>query len=213
MGGPRSFTPSRRRLPMRQASQRPDYFLLPTNYETLKQGIYFQIGMNLKAPRGIVWVVLCYVLALVVFTTLEVAGIVALQGLCDICLVVMIIAGVASYRVFKSASSLPSPTGGKTPVESSSKRWYVLSAAFLWMVLAFWLTRGGPWLPRLVGEGSCNHFCCSAHVEETQLKQSGQLAGNPDIGAAPSACKVGFFGMLLRFWEASFRCVVWVTID
>jgi hypothetical protein len=123
---------------------------LPTNYETLKQEISFQIGMNLKAPRGIVSVVLCYVLALVVFTTLEVAGIVAPRVFAILCLVAMIIAGVASYRVFKSASSLPSPTEER-PRLSERKRWYVLSAAFLWMVLAFWLTRDGPWLPRLVG--------------------------------------------------------------
>ncbi len=67
--------------------------------------------MNLKAPRGIVWVVLCLVLALVVFTTPEVAGIVAPRVFAILCLVAMIIAGVAFYRAFKSASSLPSPTG------------------------------------------------------------------------------------------------------
>jgi hypothetical protein len=73
-----------------------------TNYETLKQEISFQIGMNLKAPSGIVWVVLCLVLALVVFMTLAVAGIVAQRAFAILCLVAMIIAGVASYRVFKN---------------------------------------------------------------------------------------------------------------
>jgi peptidoglycan/LPS O-acetylase OafA/YrhL len=58
--------------------------------------------MNLKAPSGIVWVVLCLVLALVVFTTLAVAGIVAQRAFAILCLVAMIIAGVASYRVFKN---------------------------------------------------------------------------------------------------------------
>ena len=29
--------------------------------------------------------------------------------------------------------------------------------------------------------GSCNRFCCSAHVEETQLKQIGRITGNPDM--------------------------------
>jgi hypothetical protein len=123
---------------------------LPTNYETLKQENSFLIGMNLKAPRGIVWVVLCYVLALVVLTTLEVAGIVAPRVFAMLCLVAMIIAGVAFYRAFKSASSLPSSTGERRRL-SERKRWYVLSAAFLWVVVASWLIRGGPWLPRLVG--------------------------------------------------------------
>jgi hypothetical protein len=63
--------------------------------------------MDLTAQRGIVWVVLCYVLALAVFTTLEVAGIVPLRVFAIVCLVAMIIADVAFYR------------------------WHVLSAGFL----------------------------------------------------------------------------------
>jgi hypothetical protein len=58
---------------------------LPTDYETLKQENSFPIGMNLQAPRGIVRVVLCLVLALVVFTTLEVAGIVAPRVFAILC--------------------------------------------------------------------------------------------------------------------------------
>ena len=71
---------------MRQASCDRITSYLPTNYETLKQENCLPIGMNLKAPRGIVWVVLCYVLALVVFTTLEVAGIIAPRVFAILCL-------------------------------------------------------------------------------------------------------------------------------
>jgi hypothetical protein len=106
--------------------------------------------MKRKAPRGIIWVALGLVLALIVFTTLEVAGVVAPRGFAILCLVAMIIAGVAFSRVFKNASPLP-PPAGERPRLSDRKRWYVLSAAFVWVVLASWLTRGGPWLPRLVG--------------------------------------------------------------
>jgi hypothetical protein len=106
--------------------------------------------MNLETPRGIIWVALGLVLALIVFTTLEIEGVVAPRGFAILCLVAMIIAAVAFYRVFKSASPLPPPSGER-PRLSERKRWYVLSAAFLWVVLASWLTRGGPWLPRLVG--------------------------------------------------------------
>lgn len=77
--------------------------------------------MNLKAPRGIVWVVLCYVLALIVFTTLGAAGIVVPRVFAVLCLVAMIVAGVAFYRLFKSAFSLPSPTGER-PRLSERKR-------------------------------------------------------------------------------------------
>jgi hypothetical protein len=49
--------------------------------------------MNLKAPRGIIWLVLCVLLALVVFTTLAVAGIIAPRVFAILCLVAMIIAG------------------------------------------------------------------------------------------------------------------------
>jgi amino acid transporter len=106
--------------------------------------------MNLKAPRGIIQVALGLVLALIVVTAVEVTGVVALRGFAILCLVAMIIAGVAFIRVFKRVSPLTPAAEGR-PRLSERKRWYVLSAAFLWVVLAFWLTRGGPLLPRLVG--------------------------------------------------------------
>jgi hypothetical protein len=46
--------------------------------------------MNLKAPRGTIWVALGLVLALIMFTTLEVAGVVAPRGFAILCLVAMI---------------------------------------------------------------------------------------------------------------------------
>jgi len=51
---------------------------------------------------------------------------------------------------FKTASSLSLPTGERRRL-SERQRWYLLSGAFLWVVVVSWLTRGGPWLPRLVG--------------------------------------------------------------
>lgn len=104
----------------------------------------------MKTSRGIIWVALGLVLALIVFTTLEVEGVVAPRGFAILCLVAMIVAVVALYRVLRSASLVPPPAGGR-PRSSERTKWYVLSAAFLWVVLASWLTRGGPWLPRLVG--------------------------------------------------------------
>jgi peptidoglycan/LPS O-acetylase OafA/YrhL len=83
--------------------------------------------MKLKVPRGIVWVVLCYVLALVLFTTLEVTGIVAPRVFAIFCLVAMVVAGIVSYRVFKSTASLPSLTDER-PRLSERKRWFVLAA-------------------------------------------------------------------------------------
>jgi hypothetical protein len=130
---------------MPQPFQRPDYFL----FAGPRTGYSFPTGMNPKAPRGMIWVALGLVLALVLFTTLEVAGVVAARGFAILCLVAMIIAGVAFYRVLKSVST--APPAGERPLLSERKRWYVLSAAFVWVVLASWLTRGGPWLPRLVG--------------------------------------------------------------
>ena len=106
--------------------------------------------MNLKGPRATIWVALGLALALIMFTTLGVARVVAPRGFAILCLGAMIIAGVAFYRVFKSAFPLPPPTGERNRL-SERKRWYVLSGAVLWVALALWLTRGGPWLPRLVG--------------------------------------------------------------
>jgi amino acid transporter len=89
--------------------------------------------MNLKAPKGVIWVALGLVLALILFTTLEVAGVVAPRGFAILCLLAMIIAGVAFYRDLKSGSPLP-PPAGERPRLSKRKRWYVLSVAFVWVV-------------------------------------------------------------------------------
>jgi|HubBroStandDraft_2_1064218.scaffolds.fasta_scaffold2552724_2 hypothetical protein len=62
--------------------------------------------MNLKAPRVIIWVALGLVLALIVFITLEVAGVVSPRGFAILCLVALIIADVAFFRVLKSATPL-----------------------------------------------------------------------------------------------------------
>ena len=131
---------------MPQAFSAADYFLfggLPTGYS-------FRTSLNVKTPTGIAQVALGLVLALIVVTALEVAGVVAPRGFSILCLVAMIIAGAAFYRVFMSVSPLAPPAEERTRL-SERKRWYVLSAAFVWVVLASWLTRGGPGLPRLVG--------------------------------------------------------------
>jgi len=63
--------------------------------------------MNRKPPRGIIWVALGLVLALMVFTTLEVSGVFAPRGFAVLCLVAIMIAGVAVYRVLRPRLHCP----------------------------------------------------------------------------------------------------------
>jgi hypothetical protein len=154
---------------MPQPFQRTNYFLFAGH----RTGYSFPTGMNLKAPRGIIWVALGLVLALIAFTALEVAGVVPARGFAILGLVAMIVAGVAFYRVFNSAAP-PLPPAGERSRLSERKRWYVLSAAFVWVVLAFWLTRGGPWLPRLVGAAVVIAFVAALMLRKRGSSKSGE---------------------------------------
>jgi hypothetical protein len=91
----------------------PDYFLFtgtPTDYS-------FPTGMSRTAPRSIIWVPLGLVLALMVFTTLEVSGVLAPRGFSILCLVAMITAGVAFYLVFQEHVFTALIDWGKTPIQ------------------------------------------------------------------------------------------------
>ena len=106
--------------------------------------------MDQKLTKSIVWPAVCFALTLVVFTTLLVAGIVPPRVFAILCLAAMIIAGISVSRVLRTKSLLSVPEDER-PRISNRKRGFVLAGALVWLVLAFWLTRGEPWLPRLVG--------------------------------------------------------------
>ena len=107
-------------------------------------------NMAQKLPKRVVWIAVCFALVLVVLVIFEVAGIVPPRVFGVLCLVAMIVAAIAFWRVFKTLSLLPA-SEGERPRVSSRKRWFVLVGALIWLVLGFWLTRGQPLLPRLVG--------------------------------------------------------------
>ena len=118
--------------------------------ETVDWKSLVETDMNQKLPRQIVRPIQYFILALIALTGLEVAGIVTPRGFAILCLVAMMIASIVFYRVLKTAASALAPNERGAGL-SKRKRWYVLSAALLWLVFATWLTRGEPWLPRLVG--------------------------------------------------------------
>jgi hypothetical protein len=90
------------------------------------------------------------VLTLIAVVILMVAGIITPRIFGFLCLATMCASGVIYYRLLKNGIPNSSHAGARSKV-SQRKRWYILVAGLLWIVLAFWLTRGGPWLPRIVG--------------------------------------------------------------
>ncbi len=106
--------------------------------------------MNQNLPKPIIRPILYLILALIALTGLEVAGIVTPRVFAILCVAAMMIASIVFYRVLKTPASASGPNEREIG-SNKRKRWYVLSVALLWLVLATWLTRGEPWLPRLVG--------------------------------------------------------------
>jgi hypothetical protein len=97
----------------------------------------------------IAWL-LCTVLSLLALTTLAVIGMITPRIFGWLCLLIMIASGVVLYRLLRTAVAVHTPTNSN-PKLNWRKRWYILAAGLLWLILALWMTRGGPWLPRLVG--------------------------------------------------------------
>jgi hypothetical protein len=106
--------------------------------------------MNQNLRKVIVTLILCLILTLAGLTTLEVAGVITPRVFAILCLAAIIILAVLTSRVFRTAL-LHSTKVEMRSGPSRRKRLYVLSAALVWLVIAFWLTRGQPWLPRLMG--------------------------------------------------------------
>src|ERR1700692_3617538 len=99
--------------------------------------------------RQIAWLI-CTVVSLLALTGLVVAGIISPRIFALLCLSLMAAPGVILYRLLSIAPAVSTPTNSNAML-NWRKRWYVLALGLLWLIFAFCMTRGGPWLPRLVG--------------------------------------------------------------
>ena len=106
--------------------------------------------MNQKLRNALVRIILLFILTLGLLTTLEVVGTITARVFAILCVAAMIIFTILIARMFRMASSLLATTAMRRG-PSKRKRLLVLSCGGAWLMLAFWLTRGEPWLPRLVG--------------------------------------------------------------
>jgi hypothetical protein len=99
--------------------------------------------------RCIAWLI-CTVLSLLALTTLVVTDAITPQLFAMLCLFLMTGSGVILYRLLSTSVHASAPTNSN-PSANRRKRWFVLAAGLLWLIFALWMTRSGPWLPRLVG--------------------------------------------------------------
>jgi hypothetical protein len=97
---------------------------------------------------------ICAVIAIATLVFLLLAGVIDWQVFGIANLGVMIVTAIAWHLVLKRESL--HTDGFKPTTPTDSRNWdrakYIrVVVASVWLVVSLWLTRGGPWLPRLVG--------------------------------------------------------------
>jgi|HubBroStandDraft_6_1064221.scaffolds.fasta_scaffold248322_2 hypothetical protein len=107
--------------------------------------------MEQKLPKALIRLILCYALALIGFVVLVVADVITPRVFGILCIIAMVSFGVVIYRILRTTVPSSSQAEKIIPAWSRRRRWFVVSAASLWLVFALWNTRGGAWFPRLVG--------------------------------------------------------------
>ena len=101
-------------------------------------------------PRRFTWLVVCFVLVLAALITLVLAGLLTGRVFALLCLAAMIGCAAICSQFLKTAFPTSDRSDRKAAL-NRRKRSYILVGGMLWLVVATWLTRGGPLVPRLVG--------------------------------------------------------------
>ena len=94
------------------------------------------------------------VMALGLLTTLLIVGRLSQQTFAFGCVIVMILA-VTIWTTLLKRSNQPAGssdgTGSSSPPNASKKKGFQVALLLLFLALVFWMTRGGPLVPRLIG--------------------------------------------------------------
>ena len=106
-------------------------------------------GLRKIDARRIAWLI-CFVLSLLALSTLFATRTITPRTFAWLCLFLITGSGVILYRLVRAALPMSSPANSNW-ILNLRKRWYILAAGLLWLIFALWMSRGGPWLPRLVG--------------------------------------------------------------
>jgi cobalamin synthase len=81
-------------------------------------------------------------------TALLIEGRLNQQTFAIACVIVMVLAVVTWTVLLKRSNQ---PAGSSSPPNVSKKKGLQVALLLLFLALGFWLTRGGPWVPRLIG--------------------------------------------------------------
>jgi cobalamin synthase len=81
-------------------------------------------------------------------TALLIEGRLNQQTFAIACVIVMVLAVVTWTVLLKRSNQ---PAGSSSPPNVSKKKGLQVALLLLFLALGFWLTRGGPWIPRLIG--------------------------------------------------------------
>jgi hypothetical protein len=92
--------------------------------------------------------------AIVALGLLVVAGALSPRSFAISCLAVMVASALAWFTLLKGKSNSEGLGGDASSPQTQNnlRSKHILAAGLLlWLVLGFWITRGGPWVPRLIG--------------------------------------------------------------
>src|SRR6201996_4179352 len=93
-------------------------------------------------------------LAVAVLVILMVRGILAPQAFALCCVVVMVVAASTWSLMLRNAeerSQIESTTDSARIRTHGKSKVFIVAGIAIFLLLSFWMTRGGPWLPRLIG--------------------------------------------------------------
>ena len=112
------------------------------------------INMSPKRKPGSIAIPVVTMIVLAVLVLFVLTGALAPRSFAIVCAVVMIISiftwTLLLKRTSEDAEALSTTSGAILKSRNISKRVQV-ALLLLLLIVSFWLTRGGPWVPRLIG--------------------------------------------------------------
>lgn len=114
-------------------------------------GLVTDMKGNLRTWIGVPVVI---VGALGLLTALLIEGRLNQQAFAIGCVIVMVLAVVIWTVLLKRSNQPAGSSNGadsSSPPNASKKKGLQVALLLLFLALVFWITRGGPWIPRLIG--------------------------------------------------------------
>ena len=103
--------------------------------------------------------------ALGLLTALLIEGRLNQQTFAIGCVIVMVLAVVISPLLLKRSNQ---PAGSSSPPNASKKKGLQVALLLLFLALVIWMTRGGPWIPRLIGASMLVLFTTGVALRKTE---------------------------------------------